>query len=115
MRREPVMIIGTALNIIVIMFGAYILPNWFHVHLTHDQYAALATISTAITALVASLLTEPVNLNVIHTSVATILVAAAAFGLRLSTAEIAQVAAAVIAVLGYLQREKVTPTIGMHR
>lgn len=107
-RREPVLMVGTGLNTLIAMYFAFF-PG---IHLTAGQLAAVSTIATAITALVAAFLTKPANLGVINASLSTILVAAAAFGLHLDKGQIALVTSAVVAVLGYLLREKVSPVVG---
>lgn len=107
-RREPVMTLSTTLSILVVMVLTYF-PG---LHLTSVELAASATITVAVTALVAALLVHPAHLAVISGAVSTILVAATAFGLHLTGEQVAAVASAVVAVLGYLLREKVTPVSG---
>lgn len=105
-RHEPVMVAHVGLTTAVVMYAAFV-P-----HLTPAEMAAVATIVTALSALVSALLTKPVNLGIIHTAIATGLVAAAAFGLKLDPAQTAALATGIVAVLGYLLREKMTPVVG---
>jgi hypothetical protein len=105
-RHEPVMTAHVGLTTAVVMYAAFV-P-----HLTPAEMAAVATIVTALSALVSAFLTKPVNLGVIHAAIASGLVAAAAFGLHLSAPETAALATAIVSVLGYLLREKVSPVVG---
>jgi hypothetical protein len=102
------MVIGAALNILAVIVGAFLLPTLFHIHLSQEQMAALATISTAVTSIIAGLLVRPIHLGVINTAVSTALVATAAFGLHITPANIAEVTGVITAILSYLMREKVT-------
>jgi hypothetical protein len=81
-------------------------------HLTPVEMAAAATITTAVTAILAAFLTRPVNLGVVHTAIVTGLVAAAAFGLHLTPQLTGVIASLIIVGLGYLMREKVSPVVG---
>jgi hypothetical protein len=105
-RREPVLLVGVGLAIVVMM------ATTFPFHFTPVEIAAVSTITTAITAIVAAILVKPVNVALIHAALVTGLVAAAAFGLHLSPAMIAVAASAGVTVLGYLLREKVSPVAG---
>lgn len=104
-RQEPFLVIGAALNVAVVMVAAFS-PAW---HLSPTEMAAVSTIATALTSAAAAFLVIPVSLGVINTCVSTILVASAAFGLRMSPADIALVTASVSSLLSYLVREKVIP------
>lgn len=107
-RREPVLMVGAGLNALVLMYFSFF-PG---IHLTPGELAAIGTISTALCALVAAFLTTPANVGVIHASLTTILVAAAAFGLHLSDHQIAVVVTVIVTVLGYVHRMSVSPVAG---
>jgi hypothetical protein len=106
-RREPALVIGAGVSTIIIMCLGFI-P-----HLTPTEMAAAATITTVVTAIVTAFLTQPVNVSVISGAFTTGLVAASAFGLHLKPAAIAVIGSAVIVLLNYLLREKVSPVVGM--
>jgi hypothetical protein len=105
-RQEPMMVIGAALNVVVVLAAAFI-PVAFGTRLTQDEMAALSTISTALTSAGAALMTTPVRLGVINSAVSTSLVAGAAFGLNLSPSNIAVITGSLATLLSYLMREKV--------
>lgn len=107
-RSQPVLVIGTLLNTLVIVFVTFVLPR-FGIHPSALQVATVSTISTAVASLVTALLVRPMNVAVIHTAVVTILVAVAGFGLHLSAAEIAYLATGIVALLGYMAHEKLSP------
>lgn len=108
-RREPVMMIGAGLNSLILTYFSFF-PG---IHLTPGELAAIGTISTALCALAGAFLTTPANIGVIHASLTTILVAAAAFGLHLSDHQIAVAVSAIVIVLGWLHRSSVRPVVGM--
>jgi hypothetical protein len=107
-RREPVLTAHVGLTTAVVSYLSFF-PG---VHLTPVELAAIATILTALTAGVSAFLTKPVSVSGIHTAVTTILVAATAFGLHLSTRDTAVTTTVIVTVLGYLLREKLTPVAG---
>lgn len=104
-RREPVLVIGTLLNAIVVLVTAF----WPGHHLSPGDVAAASTIATAVTSIVVAMMVKPANLATIHAALITIMVAVAGFGLHLSQHSIALVATVIVTVLGYLLREKVSP------
>ena len=104
-RSEPVVTIGAFVSTLVVMFCTYF-PG---IHLSSGELAAVATIATAVTALIAAFLVTPVNLAVISGTLSTILVAATAFGLHLSSDQIASLAAGVVTLLGFILRGHVSP------
>jgi hypothetical protein len=105
---EPVLLAHVSLTTIVVGALAFF-PG---LHLTPAEMAAIATIATALTSIFAAYLAKPLNVGLISAGVTTILVAAAAFGLHLSPEGTAVATTAIVAVLGYLLREKLTPTVG---
>ncbi len=112
-RSYPVLAISTLATTLVVMFFTYF-PG---IHLTSTQLASVATIATAVAALIAAFLVTPVDLGVISGIVSTILVAATSFGLHLPNDQIAAVAAAIVAVLGYILHGHVSPAsrpLGSH-
>jgi hypothetical protein len=102
-RREPIMTIAAGLSTAIITIFSFV-P-----HFTPVEVAAIATITTAVTALIAAFLTQPLNIGAIHAALTTGLVAAATFGLRLSPAETGAIASGIVIFLNYLAREKLTP------
>lgn len=104
-RTYPVLTISTIATTVVVMFFTYF-PG---IHLTATQLSSVATIATAVAALVAAFLVTPANLGVIGGIISTILVAATSFGLHLSNDLIAAVTAAIVAVLGYVLHGHVSP------
>lgn len=106
LRREPVLLVSTLLNFAIVLLSA------FGLHLTATQTAAVGTISTAVTGIIAVVMVSPVNIASIGTGLTTILVAAAAFGLHLSSGQVAIFVGVVTTILGSMLREKVTPLVG---
>ena len=111
LRNEPMMALGSGLNVVVLMIAAFA-PG---LSLTPVQMAAVGTISTALTSASAAFLATPVQLGVINSAVTTTLVAAAAFGLHMTPAAIALAGGAVSSGLSYLMREKLTPSVRLGR
>jgi hypothetical protein len=105
-RREPIMTVHAGLSTAVISYLA------FAQHFTPAEMAAAATITAAVTAIVSAFLTAPVDLGTIHVGLVTGLVASAAFGLHLTPEATGFTASAIIVLLGYLMREKLTPVVG---
>lgn len=105
-RREPVVLAGTALPFLTVMLTA------FGVHATQVQTAAIATAVTALLGLISAALVQPVSIAVIHSAMAAVLVAAGSFGLHLDPAQTVLLTGAAVTVLGSLLREKVTPVAG---
>jgi len=106
--HEPVMLGHVSLTTIVVGAFAFF-PG---LHLTPAEMAAVATIMVAVTSIVAAFLATPHNVGVISAGITTILTAAASFGLHLTPQGTAVATTAIVAVLGYLLREKLTPTAG---
>lgn len=99
------MSISTMASILVVMLLTY-LPG---IHLTSTELAASATITVAVTAIIAVFMVHPANLAALSGAISTILVAATAFGLHLTGEQTAAVSSAIVMVIGYLLREKVSP------
>jgi len=90
---------------------AVLLGNVFHISST--QEAAVTTVLTAVTVIFTAVTTKPVEVSVLVGGVSTIAVAAAAFGLHLSAAEIGAGAAILSGVLGLVFRANVSPSAGV--
>ena len=86
---------------------AVLLGNVFHISST--QEAAVTTILTALAAIATAVKARPVEVSVVVGAVATIAVAAAAFGLHLSAAEIGAASAILSGILGLVFRANVSP------
>ena len=85
----------------------------FGVRASPHQVAAVATIGTAVAAIVTAWMTRPVQVPVIIGAVTSIAVASAAFGLHLSAAEIGAAAPLVSLVVSLLLRQALTPVASL--
>lgn len=99
---EPAVLIYTV-NAIVAMLASYGLP------LTHSQVAAITTIATAILTITTAAMTRPIVVSTVTAALGTLLTAAAAFGLHLTSNQIGTTVAALSIVLALLLRQHVTP------
>ena len=79
------------------------------------QTAAVATIGTAVVAIVTAFATRPVSVPVITGAVATIATASAAFGLHLTSAQIGAAVPVLSLVLSLVLRQAVTPLVTLKR
>jgi hypothetical protein len=78
-------------------------------HISHTQEAAVTTAATAVVAIVAWVKTTPHAAAGLVGAISTIAVAAGAFGLHLSSAEIGAGAAILSGILALLLRQNVSP------
>ena len=85
----------------------------FGVRASPHQVAAVATIGTAVAAIVTAWMTRPVQVPVIIGAVTSIAVASAAFGLHLSAAEIGAAAPLVSLVVSLLLRQALSPVASL--
>lgn len=99
---EPAVILY-GINALVALLVAYGLP------LDHGQVGAITTIATAVLAVVAAAMTQPVSVSAITGAVGTALVAAASFGLHLSANQIGATVTVLSIVLALLLRQNVSP------
>jgi hypothetical protein len=101
-RYEPAMIVYAvnAAVALVVAFGA---------NLSHDQVAAVTTVTTAVLAIVTAVLTRPIVVSTITGAVGTALAAVAAFGLHLSADQIGATVTALSIALALLLRSNVSP------
>lgn len=83
----------------------------FGVHASPTQTAAVATIGTALAAIITAFSTRPVSVPVITGAVSTIAVAAGAFGLHLTSAQIGAAVPVLGLVLSLVLRQAVTPLV----
>lgn len=106
LKYEPVLL-GWVLN------GglAVLLGNVFHISST--QEAAVTTIATAIVAIVTWFGTKDKVMSTLVGFISTIAVAASAFGLHLSSAEIGAGAAVLSGILALVFRANATPVAGV--
>lgn len=98
-----------ALNSGVALLVAYGLP------LNHGQVAAVTVVATAILTVITAFLTRPVDVSALTAAVGTGLVAAAAFGLHLTTDQIGSTVAALSLVLALVLRANVSPVPALSR
>lgn len=105
---EPAVVVYAANALIAVetAFGARATPA---------QTAAVVTISTAVAAVITALATRPVQVPAITGAVATIAVAAGAFGLHLPAAQIGAVMPVLSLVLALVLRQAVTPAATLRR
>jgi hypothetical protein len=103
---EPV-VLAWALNGGLAAFLAFV------VHLSSTQEASVTTILTAIVAIYTAVKTRPVAVTVITGAVATVAVAAGAFGLHLQANTIGAVTVILGAVLALVLRQNVTPAAAL--
>lgn len=75
------------------------------------QTAAVATIGTALAAIITAFSTRPVSVPVITGAVSTIAVAAGAFGLHLTSAQIGAAVPVLGLVLSLVLRQAITPLV----
>ncbi len=76
---------------------------------TPGQEAAVTVIGTALAAVLTAALARPVQVPVIAGAVGTVLSASAAYGLHLTTNQIATTTAEISVALGLLLRQHLTP------
>lgn len=81
----------------------------FGFDLTQAQVAAVTTIATAVLTIVAAVMTRPVVVSTITAAAASLLTAAAAFGLHLTANQTGAVVTALSIALALLLRQNVSP------
>lgn len=82
---------------------------WFHA--SPGQTAAIATIATALAAVITAFSARPVSVPVITGAVSTIAVAAGAFGLHLTATQIGAAVPELGLILSLILRQAVTPLV----
>ena len=87
----------------------------FGLDLTHDQVGAISTIATAVLTIATAVMTRPVVVPTVTAAVATLLTAAASFGLHLTANQIGAVVTALSIALALLLRQNVTPAAALPR
>jgi hypothetical protein len=87
---------------VIVAFGISPSPGWT---------AAVVTITAALITIATGILTRPVRVSVITGAVATILTAAAAFGLHLSSAQTGAGVTALSVVLALVLRQNISPAL----
>ena len=103
-RREPAAFLY--------MLAAVVTPLAASVlHWNHQQVAATATIASGLAAIIVAYHTRPVSAPVVLGAATTIATASAAYGLKISPAEIATLAAVVNGLLGWFVRANQTPVV----
>ena len=105
-RAEPA-VFANALAAIASVWAA------FGIRASPHQVAAVATIATAVAGIVTAWLARKASVAGITGAVTTIAVAAAAFGLHLSAAEIGALTPLVTLAVSLLLRQAVTPVVSM--
>ena len=80
------------------------------VHITSTQEAAVTTIATAIVAIYTAAKTKPPAVAALVGGLSTIAIAAGAFGLHLSAAEIGAGSAVLMGILALVFRQNVSPS-----
>ena len=105
-QAEPAVFVNAAGAIVSVVAA-------FGVRASPHQVAAVATIATAVAAIVTAWMTRPVQVPVIIGAVTSVAVASAAFGLHLSSAEIGAVAPLVSIVVSLLLRQAITPVVSL--
>lgn len=101
-RAEPA-VIAYAVNAVVALLVSYGLP------MSQGQVEAVAVITTALTAVVAAVMTRPVVVSGITGALATIMAALAAFDWNLTADQISNTVAVASIVLALLLRQNVSP------
>jgi hypothetical protein len=105
---EPAVLLY-ALNAAVALFVAFGLP------MSQTQVAAVTTGATALLTVVAAFMTRPVVVSTVTAAVASLLTAAAAFGLHLSANQTGATVTALSIALALLLRQNVSPSPALVR
>jgi hypothetical protein len=101
-RYEPVILAWVLNGGLAVLLGNLI-------HISSTQEAAVTTIATALVTIFTALKTHPPAVSMLVGAVTTMAVAAGAFGLHLSAAEIGAGAAILSGILGLVLRANVSP------
>jgi len=102
LKYEPVILAWVLNGGLAVLLGNLI-------HISSTQEAAVTTIATAVVALYGAAVTKPPAVHALVGALATIAVAAGAFGLHMSAAEIGAGMAILSGILGLVFRQNVSP------